>query len=41
MCGSGTTLVEAIRSGRPAIGVDIEPRYADLARANLRLGRVC
>jgi len=37
MCGSGTTLVEAVRSGRPAIGVDIERRYADLARANLRL----
>jgi modification methylase len=37
MCGSGTTLVEAVRSGRPAIGVDIEPRYTDLAKANLRL----
>lgn len=37
MCGSGTTLVEAVRSGRPAVGVDIEPRYTDLAKANLRL----
>jgi len=37
MCGSGITLVEAVRSGRPAIGVDIEPRYTDLAKANLRL----
>jgi DNA modification methylase len=37
MCGSGTTLVEAVRSGRHAIGVDIEPRYTDLAKANLRL----
>ena len=37
MCGSGITLVEAVRSGRPAIGVDIEARYTDLARANLRL----
>jgi SAM-dependent methyltransferase len=37
MCGSGTTLVEAVRCGRPAIGVDIEPRYTTLATANLRL----
>jgi modification methylase len=37
MCGSGITLVEAVRSGRPAIGVDIEPRYTDLAKANLQL----
>jgi tRNA G10 N-methylase Trm11 len=37
MCGSGTTLVEAVRAGRNAIGVDIEPRYTALARANLRL----
>jgi tRNA G10 N-methylase Trm11 len=25
MCGSGTTLVEAVRSGRDSFGVDIEP----------------
>jgi modification methylase len=37
MCGSGTTLVEAVRSGRDALGIDIEPRYAALAEANLRL----
>ena len=37
MCGAGTTLVEAVRFGRPAIGVDIEPCYTDLAKANLRL----
>lgn len=37
MCGSGTTLVEAVRAGRDAIGVDIEPRYTALAEANLRL----
>lgn len=37
MCGSGTTLVEAVRSGRDALGVDIEPRFTTLAEANLRL----
>jgi modification methylase len=35
MCGIGTTLVEATRLGRDAVGVDLEPRWADLARANL------
>jgi hypothetical protein len=34
MCGIGTTLVEAIHLGRDAIGVELEPRWADLARAN-------
>ena len=37
MCGSGTTLVEAIHLGRQAIGVDIEPRYTALAAANIEL----
>src|SRR5688572_6900814 len=37
MCGSGTTLVEAVHLGRDAIGVDIEPRYTGLAAANLAL----
>lgn len=37
MCGSGTSLVEAVRSGRDALGVDIEARYTALAEANLRL----
>ncbi len=37
MSGSGTTLVEAVRSGRDAIGVDIEPTFTDIAEANLRL----
>jgi SAM-dependent methyltransferase len=37
MCGAGTTLVEAVRAGRDAVGVDIEPRYTALAEANLRL----
>ena len=35
MCGAGTSLVEAMRRGRPAFGVDIEARWAALARANL------
>jgi hypothetical protein len=37
MCGAGTTLIEATHHGRHAIGVDIEPRWAELARRNLRL----
>lgn len=40
MCGSGTTLVEAVRSGRDAVGVDIEPAFTTLARANLALAAV-
>jgi hypothetical protein len=34
MCGIGTTLVEAAALGR-AVGVELEPRWAALARANL------
>lgn len=37
MCGSGTTLVEAVRSGRDGTGVDIEPKFTALAQANLTL----
>lgn len=37
MCGAGTTMVEAVRSGRDGIGVDIEPTFTALARANLTL----
>jgi tRNA G10 N-methylase Trm11 len=37
MCGAGTTLVEAVHHGRGAVGVDIEPRWVELARRNLRL----
>lgn len=37
MCGSGTTLVEAIHLGRHAIGIDIEPRFTTLAAANIAL----
>jgi SAM-dependent methyltransferase len=37
MCGIGTTLVEAVRAGRRAVGVEYEDRWADIARANLDL----
>ncbi len=37
MCGSGTTLVEAVHLGRDALGVDIEPRFTALADTNLML----
>jgi tRNA G10 N-methylase Trm11 len=39
MCGIGTTLVEATRLGRDAVGVEFEPRWANLARANLAHAR--
>jgi tRNA G10 N-methylase Trm11 len=39
MCGIGTTLVEALRLGRHAIGVELEPRWVALAAANLTLAR--
>jgi DNA modification methylase len=35
MCGIGTTLVEAVSLGRRAVGVELEPRWAKLAVANL------
>jgi modification methylase len=35
MCGIGTTLVEGAELGRRCIGVEIEQRWANLARANL------
>lgn len=37
MCGSGTTLVEAMHLGRDGIGIDIEPRFTALAEANVAL----
>jgi modification methylase len=40
MCGIGTTLVEAVHLGRDAVGVEYEPRWAELARANLAHARV-
>jgi SAM-dependent methyltransferase len=39
MCGIGTTLVEALRAGRSAIGIEYEPHWVDVARANLALAR--
>jgi hypothetical protein len=33
--GSGTVLVEAVYAGRPAAGVEIDPRWFDLTVANL------
>jgi modification methylase len=39
MCGIGTTLVEAVRTGRHAIGVEYEPRWAAIARGNIVLAR--
>jgi tRNA G10 N-methylase Trm11 len=35
MCGIGTTLVEAAHLGRQAIGVELEPRWASIAAANI------
>ena len=35
MAGIGTTVVEAAALDRRAIGVELEPRWADVARANL------
>ncbi|WTW93426.1 DNA methyltransferase [Streptomycetaceae bacterium NBC_01309] len=37
MCGTGTTLVEAAHQGRHALGVEYEPRWAEIAAANLAL----
>jgi modification methylase len=37
MCGIGTTLVEAMHLGRDAVGIEYEPRWAELAEANLAL----
>jgi modification methylase len=39
MCGIGTTPVEALHLGRHAVGVELEPRWADLARANITHAR--
>lgn len=39
MCGTGTTLVEAIHAGRAAIGVELEGRWAALAATNVNYAR--
>ncbi|PZG12494.1 RNA methyltransferase [Micromonospora craterilacus] len=36
MCGIGTTLVEAVHAGRDAIGIEYEPRWSNIADANIR-----
>jgi tRNA G10 N-methylase Trm11 len=36
MCGIGTTLVETAALGRRCIGVELEERWVDVTRANLR-----
>jgi 16S rRNA G966 N2-methylase RsmD len=35
-CGSGSTLISALRRGRRAIGIEINPEYAELARERCR-----
>lgn len=39
MCGIGTTLVEAIHSGRDAVGVEYETQWAHLAATNVEHAR--
>ena len=39
MCGIGTTLVEAVHAGRRAVGVEYEPHWVEVSRANLTLAR--
>jgi len=39
MCGIGTTLVEATHLNRQVLGVELEPRWAELATANLAHAR--
>ncbi|KAA2262871.1 site-specific DNA-methyltransferase [Solihabitans fulvus] len=39
MCGIGTTLVEAVHAGRRAVGIEYEPHWVEVARANLDLAR--
>lgn len=39
MCGIGTTLVEALHTGRRAIGVEYEPHWVQITNTNLQLAR--
>ncbi|WP_378733314.1 TRM11 family SAM-dependent methyltransferase [Nocardia brasiliensis] len=39
MCGTGTTLVEAVHLGRRALGIEYETRWAAIARTNLDQAR--
>jgi len=38
MCGAGSTLVMAEKLGRRWIGIDISPKYCEMARERVRLG---
>ncbi|OLT24917.1 hypothetical protein BJF83_23565 [Nocardiopsis sp. CNR-923] len=40
MCGIGTTLVEAVHLGRDAVGIELEPKWASIARLNLETATV-
>lgn len=37
MCGIGTTLVEALHARRRAVGIEYEPHWVDVSRANIAL----
>ncbi|MGH3573198.1 MAG: TRM11 family SAM-dependent methyltransferase [Pseudonocardiaceae bacterium] len=39
MCGIGTTLIEALHLHRAAVGVEYEPHWVEVTRANLELTR--
>ena len=39
MCGIGTTLVEAVHLGRDGLGIEYEPRWAQVAAANVSHAR--
>ncbi|ANY05748.1 TRM11 family SAM-dependent methyltransferase [Pseudonocardia sp. HH130630-07] len=39
MCGIGTTLVQAVRAGRRAVGIELESRWVRLADTNLTMAR--
>ena len=40
MCGIGTSLVEAVHLGRHALGVELEPKWAAIARLNLETATI-
>ncbi|MFY7064718.1 DNA methyltransferase [Nocardiopsis changdeensis] len=40
MCGIGTTLVEAAHQDRRAVGIELEPKWASIARLNLETAAV-
>ncbi|MDE3721459.1 DNA methyltransferase [Nocardiopsis sp. N85] len=40
MCGIGTSLVEAAHLGRRGVGIELEPKWASIARLNLQTAMV-